>query len=377
MSHRIDIVPVDTPDALRAFVELPYQLYKGNTCWVPPLRSDERNALLPRTNPALDFCDFRMWIARRDGRCVGRIAAIVNHRWIDKNDGRRCGRLSRYDCIDDIEVSGQLFATAEAWLRSCGMTEVQGPMGFTNLDHQGVLIEGFDRLPSVGSEYSLPYYHTHFERAGYTKVMDWLEFRITFPAELPEKSFRVADGIARRYNLHVSSYSTKAQLQAVADDIFRLFNEAFSRLFGAYEFPDRLMRFYIDKYMPILVPRYVKTVEDRDGRMAGFIIALPSLSRAMQRARGRLWPLGWWHIMRALRRPTEIDLLLTGVRPELQRMGVAALLMNELWRTAAADGVRFVETTGMLEDNHVALQMWKSFDHEQHKRKRCYGKSLG
>lgn len=376
MNDQIVIQPVNTPELLREFVELPYRLYRGNKYWVPPMFNDELAALNKATNPALDFCDLGMWIARRNGLTVGRIAAIVNHRWIAKNNGRKCGRLSRYDCIDDDDVSRMLFSTAEAWLRAQGMHEVEGPLGFTNLDHQGVLIEGFDRLPSVGSEYSMPYYHTHFELRGYTKVMDWLEFRITFPTELPEKSRRVADSIARRYNLHCRSFKTKAELQAYAPRIFSLFNDAFSQLFGAYPFPEKLMQFYIDKYMPVLVARYVKVVEDATGALAGFIIALPSLSRAMQLAGGKLWPLGWFHIMRALRRPTEIDLLLTGVRPELQRMGVAALLMNELWQTARADGVRFVETTGMLEDNHVALQMWKAFDHEQHKRKRCYGKKL-
>lgn len=376
MNDRIVIQPVDTPAQLREFVELPYRLYRGNKYWVPPMINDELAALNKNANPALDFCDLRMWIARRNSLTVGRIAAIVNHRWIAKNNGRQCGRLSRYDCIDDENVSRMLFSTAEQWLQSQGMHEVEGPLGFTNLDHQGVLIEGFDRLPSVGSEYSMPYYHTHFERQGYTKVMDWLEFRITFPAELPEKSFRVAQNIAERYNLHCRSFKTKAELRAQAPRIFSLFNDAFGSLFGAYPFPEKLMQFYIDKYMPVLVARYVKVVEDGAGTLAGFIIALPSLSRAMQLSGGKLWPLGWWHIMRALRRPTEIDLLLTGVRPELQRLGVAALLMNELWQTARADGVRFVETTGMLEDNHVALQMWKSFDHEQHKRKRCYGKKL-
>ena len=372
---QIEVKIVDNDKMLREFVELPYKLYAGNRYWVPPMKADELKALRADGNPAMDFCQARLWVAFSGGRCVGRIGAIVNRLWIEKN-GRNYGRLTRFESIDDLQVATLLLRTAEDWLRAQGMDHAEGPLGFTNLDHQGLLVEGHDWLPSVASDYSAAYYSRFFEANGYRKEIDWLEFRLTFPAALPQKSLKVAAMLKQRYGLRTVSFSTKAELAAKAPEIFDLFNEAFGQLFGTYRFPQPLIDFYISKYMPILVPRYVKMVEDAEGRAAGFIIALPSLSRAMQKAGGRLLPLGWWHLMRALRHPREIDLLLTGVRPELQKLGVAALLMNELWETAHADGVTFVETTGMLENNHVAIQMWKSFEHIQHKRKRCYLKKI-
>lgn len=266
--------------------------------------------------------------------------------------------------------------TVENWFRSEGMIEVQGPLGFSNLDHQGCLIEGHDWLPSVASDYHMDYYLEHFEALGYEKEIDWLEFRITFPEALPEKSFKVADMLIKRYGLKPINFTSSKEIEPYKAKVFELFNKAFSELFGTFKLPPKLIEFYINKYFPILNPKYVKIILDKEDEMAGFLIALPSLSKAMQKAKGKLFPLGWWYIMQALKKPAEMDLMLTGVKPELQKMGVAALLMNDLWKTAQADGVKHVETTGMLENNNVAIQMWKSFDHIQHKRKRCFKKTL-
>ncbi|MCQ2204084.1 MAG: GNAT family N-acetyltransferase [Bacteroidales bacterium] len=374
--HKIDIVEVTDEKLLKKFVMLPFSIYRNDPFWVAPMIDDELKLLRPSDNPAFEFCDVRLWLAFDGGKCVGRVGTIINRLWQEKT-GLKHGRLTRFDSIDDIDVAKRLLATAEDYLRGKGIEAIHGPLGFTNLDHQGVLVEGFEYLPSVGSEYSKEYYHRLLEECGYEKQQDWLEFRITFPESLPEKTFRVAEAISKRYGLRVNSFTSSKQLREKAPQIFSLFNEAFASLFGTFAFTERLKEFYIEKYMPILVPRYVKTVTDNKGEMAGFIIALPSLSRALKRANGRLLPLGWWYVMKALKHPEEIDLLLTGVRPELQKLGVASLLMNELWKTASEDGVRFVETTGMHEDNKVAIQMWKSFDHIQHKRKRCYIKWLG
>ncbi len=359
----------------KKFVELPYQLYKNNKYWVPPLKADELSSITPEKNPSFDFCEAKFWLAYKDGKVVGRIGAIVNDLWIEKI-GEKIGRITRVEFIDDAEVVKALFETAESYLKSKGMVGVMGPLGFSNLDHSGVLIEGHDYLPCMASDYHFEYYKTHFESLGYEKEIDWLEFRITFPDALPEKAFKVADMIKRRYGLTVMNFKSTSELEPYREMIFNVFNDAFVGLFGTFKLPDRLVNFYIDKFFPSINPRYVKIVLDKEQQLAGFIVALPSLSKALQKAKGKLLPFGWWHLKKALDKPTEMDLMLTGVRPELQKLGLTSLLMNELWNTANSDGVKYVETTGMLENNHVAIQMWKSFDHIQHKRKRCYKKTF-
>ncbi len=371
----IVIKEVNNKNTLNDFVNLPYQLYKNKDKWVPPMKSDERNALIPEKNPAFDFCKVKLWVAYKDGKCVGRIGGIINSLWIEKK-GENVGRFTRPEFIDDKEVSKVLMETVEKWLKEEGMVELQGPLGFSNLDHQGCLIEGHDWLPSVASDYHMEYYQNHFDALGYEKEIDWLEFRITFPDALPEKAFKVADMLTKRYGLQALNFKSSKELEPYKEQVFALFNKAFSELFGTFPLPEKLVHFYLNKFFPMLNPRYVKIILDKESEMAGFLIALPSLSEAMQKAKGKLLPFGWWHIMKALKKPKEMDLMLTGVKPELQRMGVAALLMNDLWKTAKEDGVKYVETTGMLENNHVAIQMWKSFDHIQHKRKRCYKKAL-
>jgi GNAT superfamily N-acetyltransferase len=369
----IEIREVTTAKQINEFVDLAYRLYKGNAYWVPPLKDDERKALLSDQNPAMAFCKAKFWLAYKNGKCVGRIGGIVNPMWNDKTE-EQLARFTRPEFEDDPKIADILMGTVEQWAKSEGMNGLMGPLGFSNLDHQGLLVEGFDQLASVASDYHMSYMQGHFDRLGFQKEIDWLEFRITFPEALPEKSYKVAEMLKTRFGLVSVNFTTKAELQPYKQKIFALFNQAFAGLFGTYELPEKLIWYYINKYFPAINPRYVKVILDKEGEMAGFIIAMPSLSAAMQKAGGKLLPFGWWHLKKAIDKPNEMDLMLTGVRPDLQKLGVAALLMNDLWATANADGVKFVETTGMLENNSVAIQMWKSFDHVQHKRKRCYRK---
>ncbi|MBN2167055.1 MAG: GNAT family N-acetyltransferase [Marinilabiliaceae bacterium] len=369
----IIIKEVVTNDQIKQFVNLPFELYKHNKYWVPALKSDDLKALMPEYNPAMEICKYKFWLAFKNNKCVGRIGGLIIPLWNEKT-GESLARFTRPEFIDDEEVVDKLMETFENWAKNEKVNGVMGPLGFSNLDQSGVLVEGHEWLPSVASGYHHDYYQNHFERLGYVKEIDWLEFRITFPESLPEKSYKVANMLKTRFGLKSLNFTNKKQLEPFKDKIFALFNDAFFELFGTYRLPDKLVRFYFEKYFPILNPKYVKVILDKEDGLAGFIIALPSLSKAMQKAGGKILPFGWWHIKKALEKPVEIDLMLTGVRPELQKMGVAALLMNDLWETANADGVKYVETTGMLENNHVAIQMWKSFDHIQHKRKRCYRK---
>jgi hypothetical protein len=372
-SMSIIIKPCTTAADFKAFVQFPFDLYKGNKFWVPPMKKDELNSLQPATNPAFANCDAQFWIATDKGKTVGRVGAIIN-KLHNESTGEELCRVSRIEFIDDKNVSAALLSTAEQWAKEKGMKGIHGPLGFTNLDHQAIMIEGFEHLPSIASEYHLPYYLSHFDAAGYEKEMDWLEFRLKQEKQLPEKALKLNDMIRKRYSLNVVHFSTRGELKAYAHKIFELLNVAFGELFGFVKMDDTLANFYINKYFSILNPKFVKVIEDKDANVIGFIISLPSLSEAMQKANGKLLPFGWWHIMQALKKPKVVDLLLTGIHPSWQAQGVSALLITELSKVLIEHGVEYVETTGMLETNEKAINNWKTFDHIQHKRKRCFRK---
>lgn len=371
----VSIQIAKTKADLKAFVDLPFEIYKGNAYWVPPLKKDELKALVPETNPAFEFCDACFWLARKNGRVVGRIGAIINKLYNEKM-GVQLARITRFEFFDDQEVSVALLETAEQWAKEKGMKGIHGPLGFTNLDHQAMLVEGFDYLPSVASEYHLPYYQKHIENAGYTKELDWVEFRLKVLEEIPEKAVKLNELIKKRYNLKVINFETRQEMKPYAMKVFHLLNEAFDELFSFVRMPDKMLQFYIDKYFSMLNPKFVKVIEDSNNNLIGFIVGLPSLSRAMQKANGSLFPFGWYHIMKALKHPTEADLLLTGIHPDWQQQGVSALLITELQQIMIDHGVKWVETTGMIETNEKAINHWKNYEHIQHKRKRCYRKDF-
>lgn len=371
----LELREVKTKSDIKKFVDFQYRLYKNEPMWVPPLRSEEEKSLQAEYNPAFRFCDTCFWIALSNGRVVGRIGVIINKRYNEVNK-RTAGRFTRLEFENDAEVVDLLIHTAENWLRSKGMTEIEGPLGFTNLDHQAMLIEGFEHLPSIASEYHKSYYKAHLDRLGYAKEIDWIEFRVTIPETIPEKALKVADTLKERMGISVLAFKNKEEMMPWAHQLFAIFNKAFADLFSFVPFDDDLTDFYVKKYIPVLSPRFVKIIIDKDRKPIGFIIAIPSLSKAMQKAKGRIFPFGWYHLMQAYKKPDTIDLMLTGIDPELQGMGYVAMFMVELQRTAQENGVRYAETTGMLENNHKAVQTWKNYEHIQHKRKRCFIKQL-
>lgn len=370
----IRIQEVITATDRKKFVQLPFTIYKGNQYWVPPTKSDEIKSLDPEKNPAFRFCRARFWLAFDGSQCVGRIGAIINEKYNEKVQ-HKIGRISRVEFIDDREVSRMLFETAEQWLRENGMNEVKGPLGFTNLDTQGLLIEGFDFLQSIASTYHLPYYQDHFTALGYEKDIDWVEFRLTIE-EIPEKAHKLAELIRQRYHLKVLTFDRISDLKPYALKVFKLLNSAFAALEFVVEFDEVMEEYYANKYFNFLNPKFVKLVETQEGELAGFIIGVPSLSRAMQKANGSLFPFGFIPVMKALKHPEEMDIFLTGVDPKLQGMGIPAILINELQKTILEHHIEFVETTGIFETNQKAIQHWKNYKHIQHKRRRCFKKAL-
>lgn len=359
---------------IKDFVKLPFAIYKGNSYWIPPIINDEIKQLKPETNPFFEYCDAKFWTAWKDGKCVGRIGALINHEY-NKERGIKAGRITRVEFFNDHGVSEALFNKAEEWIKENGMNQVHGPLGFSNLDLQGLLIDGFNFIPSIASVYHLPYYQEHFERLGYKKENDWVEFRLTLGEAATKKGIRGAAIVKKRYGFEVKSFETTKELRPYIYPIFKILNEAFHELPYVTPLNDKMIEAVGEKYIKVLNPKFVRLVL-KDDELVAFIIGLPSLSEAMKKANGKLFPLGFLHIMKAMKNPEVIDLLLTGVSPEYHTSGAAVILFAELQQTMMELGINQMETTGIFETNHSVISNWKNYEHIQHKRRRCFYKEL-
>lgn len=372
----VTITQVTSKRDLKKFIMFPFSLYKGNDCWVPPLLFDEYNTLRKDKNPAFEDAEAEYWLAWKDGKLAGRIAGIIVHKAI-KKWGQKNARFGWVDFIDDREVSKALFDTVEAWARSKGMEGIQGPMGFTDLDKEGMLIEGFNELGTLPMIYNHAYYKDHLEALGYVKDVDWLEFEVLAPKEIPEKVRRVNELILKRSNLHLAQAKSAHQVaKKYAHQIFEIIDEAYEHLYGTVPLTEKQVDAYIKQYLSFINLRYTKIIVDDHDRVVGFGIAMPSLSRALQKAQGRLFPFGWIHILKALKNPKIIDLYLVAVRKAYLNRGLNALLLAEVTKNAIEDGVEKAETAGELETNTAVLSMWDAYEKRQHKRRRAYIKKL-
>lgn len=379
----IKIQKVCNKSDLKDFIDFHYDLYEGNKYDVPNLFSDEMNTLSKDKNAAFEFCDAEYYLAKdARGRTVGRVAAIINHR-ANGRWGRRCVRFGWIDFVDDIEVSAALLKAVEDYGRRKGMYEMIGPLGFTDLDPEGMLTEGFDRLGTMATIYNYPYYPEHIERlGGFEKDNDYVEFKLTVPDKVPEKYSKIADMIRNRYNLHVRKLTKKEVFKGgYGRKIFELINTCFKDLYGYSELSERQIEQYIGMYFPMVDLSLITIVEDRsaDNKLVAAGITIPSLSRALQKCRrGRLLPFGWWHVLRALKQhKTEgVDLLLLGVLPEYRIKGANALMFADLIPRYQAYGFKWGESQVEMETNENVQSQWQYLETELHKRRRCYKKWL-
>ncbi|MCM1067514.1 MAG: N-acetyltransferase [Muribaculaceae bacterium] len=364
-------------DQLRQYVEFGIDLHKDNPCYVPPLVFDDVNTLTPEKNPAFDFCEAQSFMAFRNGEPVGTITAIIN-RAANEKTGRRQLRFGFVEFVDDAEVVDELFAAVEQWGRERGMTEIVGPMGFSDLDYEGMLIEGFDEMGTMATIYNPAYYPAHMERMGYTKDADWIEYRITVPSEVPEKHRRIAEIAARKYGLSVKKYSSRSKIKReYGRAIFELVNDSYKDLYGFVPLTERQIQHYIDLYIGMLRLDDVTLIVDADGRLVALGIAMPSLSQALRRSRGRLFPFGWYHLLRAISGHTDVvDLLLVAVHPDYQGKGVNALIFADLIPRFVANGYRYAESNVELEGNENVQKQWEYFERRQHRRRRAFKKEL-
>lgn len=375
----VEIKKVTTKAELKKFIRFNYEFYKDNPYSVPDLYDDMLNTFSPQKNAAFEFCEADYFLALRDGKIVGRVAAIINRRANDTWN-KHTVRFGWIDFIDDIEVSTALIDTVKQWGRERGMTEIEGPLGFTDMDAEGMLIEGFDQLSTMATIYNYPYYPQHMERLGMEKSADWVEMKIYVPDHIPEKHQRISQFIARKYNLHIRKIKSKKEIRetGIAHDIFRLINDAYTPLFGYSRMTERQIDQYVKMYVPVLDLRMVSIVENEQNEIVAVGISMASLSRALQKAKGRLLPFGWFHLLKALmwKRPKVLDLLLVAVRPDYQGKGVNALLFTDLIPVYKELGFEYAESNPELEMNEKVQNQWQYFKTEQHKRRRCFKQPL-
>jgi GNAT superfamily N-acetyltransferase len=366
---------ITTKRELRKFIRFPHSIPREGNNWVPALDFDEMNNLHWDINPAFEHCQARYYLAYQDGKAVGRIAAIYNplHHEIW---GQHFMRFGWIDFMDDPQVSKKLLTAVEDWAVELGCTAVHGPLGFTDLDREGLLVEGFHELGTLATRHDPPYYMKHLEALNYSKDIDWIEFEVTLPEELDEKVLRVAEIARRRYKLRLLNAKNKNELLRYAPELFEVINEAYKELYGVVHLTPKQRDAYVKQYFGFVIPDLVPVVLDENDRMVAFGITMPSLSRAIQKGKGRLFPFGFIHLLQAMRKFDRIDGYLVGVLPHLQGRGVNAILMEAIHKACMKYGVKFAHANPQLETNQKVLDSWRYFEARQHKRRRVYIKHL-
>ena len=380
----IIISTVKDKKELKDFIRFNYEMYKDNPFAVPDLLEDTLDTFNPKKNPAFKFCKAEFFLARREGKIVGRIAAIINTRANEKWN-RKYVRFGWIDFIDDIEVSEKLLKAVEDWGQKQGMTHIVGPMGFTDLDLEGMLTEGFDQLSTMNSIYNYPYYPKHMEKLGYEVEVKWVERKVFVPKNGHEannsKYFKVAELVKKRYGFRMRKFNSKKEIKesGYIQKVLGVVNKAYANLYGYSEMDEEQMNTYADLYLQFLDKRYLGVVENAEGEVIGMGVCITSLSRAVQKAKGKLFPFGWYHFAKALwfnKKPQILDLLLVGVLPEYQDKGANALIFADIIPEAMKDGYEWAETHHQLEDNLPSQTQWKNLDCEIHKRRVAFGKDL-
>ena len=374
----IVIKKVSDKTLLKKFIYFNINLYKGCEQYVPPLIYDEFTTLDKEKNPAFDHCEAEYFLAYKNDEVVGRIAAIINHK-ANEIWKQKYARFGFVDFIDDIEVATKLFSTAESWAQHKGMTHIHGPMGFTDLDHEGLLVHGFDRISTMLTIYNFPYYKEYIEKLGYVKDQDWNEFLIPIPKKIPERFQRVSDVVQKRFGLIVKRFENKKDVGQYAKGVFNLLNRSYKDLYGYVELTDKQIDYYVNMYIPMLRLEFFTVIlRQEDHKLVGFGIGLPSLAVALQKAKGKFLPSGWYHLYRALKGNDNkvLDLLLIGVDPEYQGKGVNSLIFNEFVTGANKLGFEVAESNPELDLNTRVQSMWDGLGAEHHKTRRAYIKEL-
>ena len=374
---KVCVRKVTTKKDLNSFVKFPLELYSGTEQFVPEMASDVRSSFDPEKNHGLSFTEVQAFIAEIDGKTVGRIAGIINKRANQKWQSNVV-RFGYVDFIDDIEVSKALLDTVVEWGKERGMDEIQGPLGITDFDKEGMLLEDFDRMGSMIDIYNHPYYPKHMELHGYEKVVDWVQIRVEIPKEVPAKYARVARLSKEMYGLKVKKVTKQEMYDGEGRRLFELMNAAYAPLFGYSSFTPRQIDFFLKMYLPLADMDLIPIVENDKGEMVAAAVTMASMSHALRKSKGRLFPLGWWHLLKALKVKHEdtVNLMLIAVHPDMQGLGVNALIFDDLIPIYNKKGYKYAETGPQLEYNVKELSQWTPLNPETLKRRRCFGKKI-
>ncbi len=371
----IEIKEVKTKRDLNKFIAFPDRLYEGNKYRVPQLHAFEKSTLSPKKNPAFEFCEARYWLAYKNSEIVGRIAGIISHKsnevW--KENYVRFGWI---DFIDDYEVSGALIKTVENWAKSLKMEAVHGPLGFSDLDLEGMLVEGFNEIGTQAVIYNYDYYPKHMEYHGYKKDTDWIQMEVKIPDKVPEKIQRISDLVQKKYNLRLLKLKKAKDILPYAQSIFEIINESYTDLYGFVPLTEKQIAYYTDQYFSMVNTKYIGLVVDENNQLVGFGLGFLSLSKALMKAKGKLFPFGFIPILKAMKKNDTIDLLLHAVRPKYFNKGVPAIFYADMTQTCINEGVKTAITSHILEDNKPSIQMFNPYETRQHLRRRIYIRHL-
>jgi hypothetical protein len=367
----ISIKKVASKSDLRKFINYPYTLYKGNQYWCPPLRMDEKNTLSRKKNPAFEFCDADYFLAYRGKDIVGRVAAIINHK-ANKRWNEKLVRFGWIDFINDPEVTRKLIDTVSVWGMEKGMTGIHGPLGFSDMDNEGMLIKGFEEQGTLASIYNYDYYPEHMSLLGFEKAADWVQYDFEVPEDIPDKVNRLSQLVQEKYKLHIVQAKKAKDLLPYAAKMFVLLNEAFDDLYGFTTLSQKQIDMYVKAYFGFIRPEFVSLIVDEHDEVVGFGVSMPSLTKALRKGNGKLLPLGFIYLLRAMKKNDTIDMYLNGVRPDYHGKGINALYFNEMHKAYIRNNITHAISMPQLEDNIKALSIWKNFNGRQHLTRRCW-----
>lgn len=373
--EQIIIKEVKSNSDLNKFISFPDKLYEDNDYRVPQLHSFEKSTLKSSKNPAFDYCEARYWLAYKSGEIVGRIAGVINHKsneiWKEKYI-----RFGWIDFINDLDVSSSLMKEVENWAKEKGMTAVHGPLGFTDMDLEGMLVDGFGKVATQATIYNYYYYPYHLKNMGYSKDIDWLQLKFDIPKKVPEKIIRIADIVMKKYNLRLLQIKKAKEILPYAKSMFKTLNKSYKDLYGFVPLTDKQITYYTDQYFSMVNPKYVGFVLDENDEVVAFGLGFLSLSKSLMKAKGKLFPFGFIHILRAMKKNDTIDLLLHSVTPKYQNKGVPSIFYAAMTQACIDTGVKTAITSHILENNKPSLQMFNEYNAHQYTRRRVYKKEL-
>jgi GNAT superfamily N-acetyltransferase len=373
----VEIKEVTTKKDLKKWVEFPNVLYKGVKAYVPFLTIDEIGTFTKEENPAHEYCDTKLLLAYKDGKIVGRIGGIINHAANKKWEQNRI-RFTRFDFVDDFEVSKALFDEIVKWGKEKGYSQIIGPIGFHDMDHEGMLIEGFDELNMSITFYNHPYYIEHMQKLGLEKDIDWVEFQLKVPEKVNPKLERLNEFLSKRLDYEIVRYNDVKVLEKDAYKAFKVIDEAFSVLYGTVPLTDEVIEKTIKDNIPLMNLKYITSIKDKEGELIGFAVLVPSIAKALKKSNGKIFPFGLFRMLKALRGKNDtLEMFFVAIKPEHQSKGIPVILINEMIKVCIENGIKYCETGPELETNKNVQSMWRNFDDvRQHKRRRCWIKEI-